>query len=175
MQESPAGFSSRRDVARHLAQAVEPVCTKLYGSRMVGSRLGWIFAPRAGCYVGLWAQVENWNRAFRLEGAGKRFAIRFEVGVGTPGPDMYAEASLVHGTTTLLEALDQESRDRLADESWRILRAVVPRTMIAEAIDELGLTYRVEEGDAFFPVLAESDVLTLVSVLEGALPRLLRE
>lgn len=173
MGEKRPNLNSRRSLSRYLAQVVEPVSAGMSGERLAGPRLGWRFAPRTGCSVGLWAQVESWGRAFRLEGSNQRLAIRFEVGVGSPGPDMYEEASLVHGTTTLMEALDSDARDGLAKAAWRVIRGAAGEGAVNEAIEDLGLAFRVEQGDAFFPVLTESDVLTLVSVLEKNLPRMI--
>lgn len=168
-----AAIDSRRMLNRCLVRVVDPLCASLGGQRMKGERLAWRFHPAPGCHVGLWVQVEGWGRAFRLEGLRRQFAVRFEMGVGQAGTDMYERAAS-RGTTTLMEGLGRESRDRLAHESWQIIRAVAGDDVVAWANDELALHFRVEEGDSFFPVSAEQDLLTVVNGLEEALPRMIQ-
>lgn len=172
LSKGPA-IDSRRVLNRCLVRVVDPVCISLGGQRMKGSRLAWHFNPVPGCPVGLWAQVEGWERAFRLEGLRRQFAVRFEVGVGRPGADMYERAAS-RGTTTLMEVLGRESRDRLAHESWQVIRAVAGEDVVAWANDELALHFRVEEGDSFFPVSTERDLAILVNNLEEALPHMIQ-
>ena len=110
MPENLIEIGSRRGLARYLVQVVGPVCSGLSGERLPGPRLGWRFTPEPGCDIGLWVQIENWGRAFRLDDAKRTYAIRWEAGVGRPGPDMYEHASLTHGTVTLMGAVDREMR-----------------------------------------------------------------
>ncbi len=139
---------------------------------MKGSRPGWLFGPVSGCHVGLWAQVEGWGRAFRLDDVKHRFAVRFEVGAGEPGPDMYEWAS-TRGTTTLMQASDPHHRAELVQQSWRIIRTVVGDGVVSWANEELALHYRVEEDDAFFPVRTEADVRMIAGALAEGLPRMI--